>query len=64
MIRLFTEDFEERASATAYVTGEGQAWYEVKCYDQCDMLFTTLTIMGVDRISATDLFNMPTHLWQ
>jgi len=63
-MRLFTADtFEERACATAYVTGFGQAWYEVKCYGMCDMLVASLTIMGVDRITATDLFNLSSRLW-
>lgn len=64
MMRIFTADFQERACATAYVTGQGQAWYEVTCYGSCDMLLTSLAIMGVDRISATDLLSCSTRLWR
>lgn len=54
-IKLLTESFEERACATAYMTGRGEAWYEVRCFEFCDMLLACQTIMGVDRVSASEL---------
>jgi hypothetical protein len=65
-IRLFSEDnlgWHERACATAYVTGHGQAWYEVECYEYCDMLLASLTIMGVDRIDVSNLLKLGRPSW-
>jgi len=65
-VRLYAEDasgWHERACATAYVTGDGQAWYEVECYELCDMLLASLTIMGVDRIDASNLVKLNHKSW-
>jgi hypothetical protein len=63
-IRIFSEKIKERASATCYVTGQGRAWYDVHCFENCDMLYVSLAIMAVDRISVEELKKVDHSSWK
>merc|ERR1719454_491700 len=61
---LSNNQFKECATATCYITGQGKAWYEVTCNANADMLYVSMTIIGVDRVSSKELGEIKMKMWK